>query len=107
MLPGFLQVGKMIDQNSRSKVQSFFGTRVYPALIYNPFVYFGVDCKPYDWLHAGANFSFGGFAGFKAGVYANLTWNTFQIVLGTDNFVGLVYKEGNGESLFIRLKCRL
>lgn len=107
MLPGFIQVGKMIDENSQFKVQTFFGARIYPSLIYNPFIYGGIDFKPFDWLHAGASASFGGFAGFKTGLYVNLNWNKIQAGFGTDNIVGLVHKSGNGESFFIRLKCRL
>ena len=45
MLPGYLQVGKMIDRNSSYKLQSFFGIRLYPTLIYSPYVFAGVNYK--------------------------------------------------------------
>ena len=106
MLPGYLQVGKMVDQNSEYQLQSFFGARVYPTLIYSPFVFAGVDYKPIDWLHVGASVSYGGFAGFKTGLYTHMNWDKIQVGLGTDNIIGLVHKSGNGESLFIRLRCK-
>ena len=100
-----LQIGKMVDRNSDYKLQSFFGARVYPTLIYSPFVYAGVDYRPKDWLNVGASVATGGFAGLKTGIYANLTWAKGQIGLGTDNLIGLVHKSGNGESIYIRLRC--
>ncbi|NRA12343.1 MAG: hypothetical protein HRT57_10350, partial [Crocinitomicaceae bacterium] len=105
ILPGYLQVGKMIDNNSEYKLQSFFGVRVYPTLIYSPYIFAGANYKPLDWLNVGASVSFGGFAGFKAGLYSNLTWDKFKMGIGTDNFIGMVSKKGNGQSLYLKLQC--
>jgi len=107
MLPGFIQVGKMVDRNSEYKLQSFFGVRVYPTLIYNPYVFAGADYKALDWLNVGASFSYGGFAKFKTGIYANLSWDKFQAGFGTDNIIGMVSKKGNGQSLYIKLRCTI
>lgn len=107
MLPGFVQVGKMVDRNSEYKVQAFFGIRVYPTLIYNPYVFAGIDYRPLDWLNIGASLSYGGFAKFKAGLYAGLGWDKFQAGFGTDNMIGVVSKKGNGQSLYIKLKCTI
>ncbi|MBL4862729.1 MAG: hypothetical protein JKY09_06910 [Crocinitomicaceae bacterium] len=107
MLPGYLQIGKMVDKQSEYKLQSFFGVRLYPTLIYSPFIFAGADYKATNWLHVGGNLSFGGFAGFKTGVYTSFDWGKCNIGMATDNLVGLIHRKGNGESLFIRLKCAI
>lgn len=107
MLPGFIQAGKMVDRNSEYKLQSFFGLRVYPTLIYTPYVFVGADYKALDWLNVGASVSYGGFAKFKTGIYANLAWDKFQAGFGTDNIIGMVSKKGNGQSIFLKLRCTI
>jgi hypothetical protein len=107
MLPGYLQVGKMIDNNSEYKLQSFFGVRVYPSLIYSPYIFAGANYKPLDWLNVGASVSYGGFAGLRAGLYSNLSFDKFKMGLGTDNFIGMVSKRGNGQSLYLKLQCTI
>ena len=107
MLPGYLQVGKMIDNNSEYKLQSFFGVRVYPSLIYSPYIFAGANYKPLDWLNVGASVSYGGFAGLRAGLYSNLSFDKFKMGIGTDNFIGIVSKKGNGQSLYLKLQCTI
>jgi hypothetical protein len=107
VLPGFFQVGKMVDLNSEYKLQSFFGARVYPTLIYSPFVFAGVDYRAVEWLNVGASLAYGGFAGLKGGIYANMNWDKIQMGLGTDNLTGIVSGKGNGSSMYLRLACRL
>lgn len=107
MLPGFIQVGKIVDEHSARKVQSFFGLRIYPTLIYSPFIYAGIDYQPIDWLNIGANASFGGFGKFKAGLYSSLKFKDYSIGLATENVVGFFSKKASGESLFIKLRWQI
>ena len=105
LLPGFIQVGKIVDQHSEKNLQSFFGIRLFPSIIYSPFVYAGLHYKTTDWFSFGANVSYGGFTNFRGGVYANLDFDQISVGLASENIVGLVSKTGNGQSLFIRLRC--
>ena len=104
LLPGFIQVGKIVDEHSTKKLQSFFGIRLYPTLIYSPFLYVGLNYKPLEMLNIGVNASYGGFGGFRGGLYASLKFSNYSIGIATENIVGFVSKKANGESLFIKLR---
>lgn len=103
MLPGFIQVGKIVDNLSVRKFQSFYGLRLFPSLIYSPFVYGGVDYHPFKWLNVGVNASFGGFGKFKSGLYSSMKFNNYSVALGTENIHGLFSKKAMGESILIKL----
>lgn len=107
LLPGFIQVAKIVDEQQAAKLQSFFGVRLYTSVVYNPYVFIGLDYRPLDWLHLGINGSFGGFSGFKTGLYASAKKGKFSAGLGTDNLIGFVSKRGNGKSLYLRVACVL
>ena len=104
LLPGFIQIGKIVDELSTQKVQSFFGIRMYPTLIYSPFVYAGVDYKPIKWLRIGANASYGGFGKFRAGLYSSVCFGKYSVGIATENIVGFVTKKSSGQSLFLKLR---
>lgn len=105
LLPGFIQVGKIVDRHSEKKLQSFFGIRLFPSIIYSPYAYAGLHYKTTDWLSLGANLGYGGFTNFRGGFYANANFDKISIGLATENVVGLVSKKGSGQSLFIRFRC--
>lgn len=107
MMPGMIQLSKMVDENSDQKLQSFFGARMYATLLYSPYVFAGADYKANDWFNAGLSVSYGGFSKFKTGVYTNFDFNKIQFGMGTDNLIGLMAKRGNGESIYIRLRCKI
>lgn len=107
LLPGVIQVAKIVDAHETKKLQSFFGLRLYPTLIYNPYVFAGLDYKPIDQINIGASVSYGGFAKFRGGFYASYHANKFSVGLGTENVIGLVSQKGSGESLYLRLGCVL
>lgn len=105
LLPGFIQVGKIVDRHSQKKLQSFFGVRLFPSIIYSPYAYAGLHYKTTDWLSLGANLGYGGFTNFRGGFYANADFDNISVGLATENIVGLVSKKGSGQSLFIRFRC--
>lgn len=105
LLPGFIQVGKIVDQHSPKMMQSFFGIRLYPSIIYAPYAYAGLHFKTTDWLSFGANVGYGGFTNFRGGLYANMDFKNISVGLASENIIGLVSKKGSGQSLFIRLRC--
>jgi len=107
LLPGFIQIGKIVDELSDRKIQSFYGIRMYPTVIYSPFIYAGLDYRPLKWLRIGANASYGGFGKFKAGLYASTRLKNYSIGLATENVVGFVTKKSSGQSLFIKLRWQI
>jgi hypothetical protein len=107
MLPGFLQVAKIVDASSTSRFQSFFGLRLYPTLIYSPSIFAGLNYKPIKSLNLGLNLSYGGFAKFQAGMYASAQFKKFSVGVGSENVLGFFTSKSNGESFKIRLSCVL
>lgn len=105
LLPGFIQIGKIVDRHSTKSLQSFFGIRLYPSIIYSPYAYAGLHYKTTDWLSLGANIGYGGFTNFRGGLYANVNFNKISVGLASENIIGLVSKKGSGQSLFIRFRC--
>lgn len=106
MLPGFIQAGKIIDENYTGKWQSFFGVRLYPTLVYTPLLYLGGNWRPVNWLDLGLSGSYGGFGTFRAGFYASFRYQMIHLGLGTDDVYGLVSKNAFGESFNLRLRCK-
>lgn len=105
LLPGFVQVAKIVDDLSDRKLQSFYGFRVYPTLIYSPLIYAGLDYKPTDWVRLGAQLSYGGFAGFRAGFYSSFSFSNYNVGLGSENLLGFFTDKASGQSLILRLRC--
>ena len=105
-LPGFIQAGKIVDDLSQSKVQSFFGIRMYPSLNYAPMVYAGVQFRTTKWLDLAANVSFGGYTGFRAGFYGNVKFENFAVGISSEDILGFISNKARGQSLILRLRCR-
>ena len=105
LLPGFIQVGKIVDVHQSKRLQSFFGIRLYPSIIYSPYAYAGLHYKTTDWLSFGANIGYGGFTNFRGGLYASMDIKKISLGLASENIVGLISKKGSGQSLYIRFKC--
>ncbi|MCH2224318.1 MAG: hypothetical protein MK066_06065 [Crocinitomicaceae bacterium] len=105
LLPGYIQIGKIVDQHNPKMVQSFFGIRLFPTLIYAPYAYAGVNVRAIDWLNVGVSASYGGFANLRAGVYASASFKKIAIGLSTENLIGLISKRGSGKSLYLRVRC--
>jgi hypothetical protein len=106
-LPCMFQAGKLIDENFQGKIQSLFGLRVYPTLSYIPLLYLGLNYRPVKILDLGLIGSYGGFGGFRAGFYTNLDFQKIQIGLGTEDILGFFSQKALGESINIRIRCKL
>lgn len=105
LLPGYLQISKIVDGMSSSKVQSFFGIRLYPTLLYSPYVFAGLNYKPIKTLDLGLSASYGGFAKLQAGLYANYHISKLSLGIGSENIIGFFSSKSNGESIKLRLSC--
>lgn len=106
-LPCVFQAAKLIDENYQGKLQSFFGLRLYPTLSYSPLLYLGLNYNPENFLDLGIVGSYGGFGGFRTGFYSNVNLLKIQIGIGTEDFLGFISKNAFGESLNLRVRCKL
>jgi hypothetical protein len=106
-LPAFLQIGKVVDELSPKKVQSYFGARMYPSLVLVPQIYLGIHYKPVKWLAVGLNTSYGGYSTFRFGMYSSCVMKDFNIGIATENLIGLVSSRGMGKSLMLRLNWKI
>ena len=106
LLPGFFQVGKIVDEHHAGKWQSFFGIRICPTLAYIPMVYAGANWRPAQWVDLGLSASYGGFGGIKGGFYVSLNHKLLNLGLGTEDIYGLFAKRASGQSFNLRLRCR-
>ena len=103
-LPGFLQIGKIIDAQSNARFQAFYGVRVYPSLFFIPQAYAGVHSKLAENWVAGLSASYGGTGNFRGGLYAGFTKQNWQISVGTEDLFGLISNSGFGYSAQTRVK---
>lgn len=102
-----VQVGKIVDQMNTSKLQSFFGARLFPTLYAIPQVYAGLHYQPIKSVGLGLSAQYGGFTKFRAGLYAAFQVKNWNFGLATDNLLGMVSKQAYGKSLMFRLNCRI
>lgn len=106
-LPGFIQIGKIVDVMCTSKVQSFFGVRMYPSVSYVPMIYAGVHYKTTKWLDLGANVSYGGYTALRFGLYSQINLKKFAVGISSEDLVGFVSKSGMGQSIILRLRLKI
>ena len=106
-LPGYIQAMKLIDFQSSKKWQSFFGIRLYPTLNTVPSIFGGVFWKPITSFGVSSSVAYGGFGGFRTGIYATYVSKSIQISIGTEDVIGLVSQNGFGQSLITRIKWDL
>lgn len=106
-IPGFIQVGKVVEKHRDTKLQSFFGIRMYTSFLYRPLIFAGVDYRPIDNFSLGAQGTYGGYGKFRLGLYGNYSTDKFQIGLGSEDVLGLLLNKQFGQSVVLRLKMSL
>ena len=106
LLPGFIQAGKIIDDQHTGAWQSFFGIRLYPTLPSNPMLYAGANWRPLSWLNVGLSGCYNGVGTFIVGTYASLQAQSWTFGIGTEDAIGAVSRSGLGKSLNLRLRCK-
>jgi hypothetical protein len=99
-LPGFLQVSKLINENSKNRLQEFYGIRMYLSSIYTPMLFIGANYRVGKILNIGLNGSYGGFTSYRLGMYSSLKLRNWNLALASENLISK-----NGESLILRLQC--
>ena len=106
-LPGFVQVGKIVDHTADRKLQSFFGARMYATFGYLPMVYFGGHYRATETIAFGGQVTYGGFGNLRTGVYAGYNDGRYTVSIGSQDFLGLLLKSQYGQSLIIRLQWNI
>lgn len=99
-LPGLLQASKLVDINSKRKLQEFYGGRMYLSKIAIPQVFGGVNYHPFDFLNIGASATYGGFSGLRGGAYLSYNSSKLNIGISSENLFSKI-----GVSYLIRLQC--
>lgn len=107
LIPGFIQVGKVVEKHKDTKLQSFFGIRMYTSFLYRPLIYAGVDYRPVQNFSLGAQGTYGGYGLFRLGLYGNYSVDRFSLGLGSEDLLGLILKNQFGQSLVLRLLMNL
>jgi hypothetical protein len=107
MLPGFIQVGKLVEKYTDKQIQAFYGVRMYTNSVYRPLAYAGVHWNPTLKLALGAQVSFGGYGNFRGGIYAGYTGDHLSISLGTEDVVGVLFGSQFGKSALIRMSWNI
>ena len=107
ILPGYIQVGKIVDESSQQRLQGFFGVRLYTISTYAPLVFGGAHVRANSWLSFGVNASYGGFTRFRAGLYAQSSFKNMTVALASEDVVGLVSNQGKGKSVILRLRYKI
>jgi len=104
---GTIQAGKIVEEGSEKVVQSFFGVRVLTNITYRPMAFAGAHVALNDWLALGGQLTFGGYGGFRGGMYAQAEFNNIQLGIGSEDIVGFFSQSTFGKSLLIRGVWRL
>ena len=99
-LPGFLQVSKLINENSKNRLQEFYGIRMYLSSIYTPMLFIGANYRVGKNLNIGLNGSYGGFTSYRLGMYSSLKIRNWNLALASENLISK-----NGESIILRVQC--
>ena len=107
LLPGFLQFGKIVNENFKGKWQSFYGIRLYPTLAYNPMLYIGAHFSPSAKIELGSQLSVGGFSRVRMGFYSNFKISIWSVGIATQDLYGVLSKKGYGNSFLIRVRCKI
>jgi hypothetical protein len=102
-LPGYVQIGKIVDAHSESAFQVFFGARMYTTVAFFPMVYAGGHYAMNENFFVGAQASYGGFGNFRAGTYLGYNRENLSIGLGTEDLLGIIPNIGFGRSALLRL----
>jgi hypothetical protein len=105
VLPVMLQFSKIIVFDSTARFQTFFGVKTYPSLSYFPKFFAGVDLKLNKYIFSGISLTYGGFGGFRAGIYTRIDYKKIAFHIGTEDFYGFVSKKGFGQNVNLRFLC--
>ena len=105
LLPGFLQISKLIDESSSKTIEEFYGVRMFFSAAYNPLAFAGLNFKLGKGFNLGGSISYGGLSTFRGGMYTSYTRKNLSIGMSTENLSGIFFNNAKGESIIFRLRC--
>ena len=104
LLPGFFQFSKLVDANSKRKLQEFYGIRMFLASSYSPMIFAGIDYRlnlgKTKTINIAINSSYGGFSLFRLGMYSSLKVKNWNLGIASENLFGKT-----GQSILFRANC--
>lgn len=106
-LPALIQFAKIVDANSLQKFQLFCGIRIMPTISFVPNVFAGIHWRPLKIWSTGFQASYGGFGGYRSGLYSNLHLKKLTVSLGSENLYGLISKNAHGQSIVFKAALKL
>ena len=105
LLPGMIQVSKLVEINSSRRFQEYYGFRIFLSKAFIPMVFVGLDTRLGRSLHIGVNGSYGGFSDFMLGMYSYYKIGAWSLGVGSENIIGVFTNKAYGEAISIRLRC--
>jgi len=100
VLPAMFQFTKLIDRNSKQKLQCFYGARAFLSSSFMPMFFVGADMHPLKWYRLGLQASYGGFSNLRWGMYSDLKFDYFSLGIASENLFSQT-----GESIIIKITC--
>lgn len=105
LLPGMIQVAKLVETSSSKRLQEFYGFRIFLTKAYIPMVFVGLDARLGRNFHLGMNGSYGGFSDFMLGMYSYYKKGAWSLGIGSENLLGVFTNKAYGEAISLRLRC--
>lgn len=105
LLPGMIQVSKLVEINSSRRFQEYYGFRIFLSKAFIPMVFVGLDTRLGRSLHIGVNGSYGGFSDFMLGMYSYYKIGAWSLGVGSENIIGVFTNKAYGEAISLRLRC--
>lgn len=99
-LPGFIQVSKLVNENSQNRLQEFYGIRMFLSSIYTPMLFIGANYRFGKNINIGLNGSYGGFTSYRLGMYSSIKLRNWNLALASENLTNK-----RGESIILRVQC--
>jgi hypothetical protein len=105
LLPGMIQVTKLVEPYSKRRLQEFYGFRILLTRAYIPMVFVGADARIGKGVHIGVNGSYGGFTDFMLGMYSYGKIGGWTLGIGSENILGFFTNKAYGQAISLRLRC--
>jgi hypothetical protein len=101
-MPGFLQAGKINLESSTSKLQTYYGCRIYPTLGFLPMLFSGVQYRLNKNVRLGISENYGISNQFRTGFFIKLSTKHLNVALSSENIINNFRINGKGQSYQLR-----
>lgn len=101
-MPGYLQASKINLESSNTKLQTYYGCRIYPTFGFLPMLFSGVQLRVNKNLKIGINENYGISNQFRTGFFLKLTTKKLNVSVSSENIINNFRINGKGQSYQIR-----